>query len=494
MKINLSGYNIDAEVLDDLKKGSPQRQDVTPETLSAAYARISRDPRPIDQLRKIARDEVEKARKSNSSIIFKMGHHSVAEHAVFNFDVIGISRLAVEFLEHFRLCSFTEKSQRYITLEDDFTVPAEIKGSSVEDGFSAIIKEQNRLYHKLNEKLQVHVLKKNSELAKEEKNKSLLEGWAKEDARYITSLATQAQLGLTVNARNIELIFRRAASQPLGEIKSMSKQMYELASKIAPSIILFTEANEFDEKTYEYIRSQDSNRKSKANTKPQTSNRPEVNLVDFTRDADDILVASILFAMNGESFGSCMDMVKKMSGEEREAVVKASGKYMQFYDSVLREFENIDLNYEIILSASCFAQLKRHRMATIITQPYDISLGVTVPPSVEEVGMKKDFMEVINKTEDTYEKISKMNGLAAPYVLTNAHRRRVLFKCNARELYHVSRLREDSHAQWDIQNISRKMSEQAKKTMPLAMMFIGGKDGYPGLYKNIFGQYPKVMM
>ena len=91
VQIYLAGFNVDAEVISELTKGK-ERSDVTPETLSAAYARISRDPRPVDELRKIARQEVEKARKSNSNIIFKMGHHSVAEHAVFNFDLIGVSR------------------------------------------------------------------------------------------------------------------------------------------------------------------------------------------------------------------------------------------------------------------------------------------------------------------------------------------------------------------------------------------------------------------
>ena len=120
MKVVLAGYNIDKEVIDDLKRHSPPRDDVTPETLSASYARISRDPRPADKLRAVARREVERARRSNRTIIFKMGHHSVAEHAVFNFDIIGISRLALEEIEKFRLCSYTEKSQRYIMLGDDF--------------------------------------------------------------------------------------------------------------------------------------------------------------------------------------------------------------------------------------------------------------------------------------------------------------------------------------------------------------------------------------
>ncbi len=78
-----------------------------------------------------------------------MGHHSVAEHAVFNFDIIGVSRLAVEEIEKFRLCSFTEKSQRYIKLGDDFVIPEEVKKAGKEDVFLRTVRAQNGLYHKL---------------------------------------------------------------------------------------------------------------------------------------------------------------------------------------------------------------------------------------------------------------------------------------------------------------------------------------------------------
>src|SRR3989338_3164153 len=142
MKVHLAGYNVDTQVLEELKKQGGSRQDLTPEVLSAAYARISRDPRSIEDIRKEARDEVERARKSNSTIIFKMGHHSVAEHAVFNLDIIGVSRLAIEEVERFRLCSYTEKSQRYITLEKDFVVPQEIKGTTLEKLFIDTVNKQ----------------------------------------------------------------------------------------------------------------------------------------------------------------------------------------------------------------------------------------------------------------------------------------------------------------------------------------------------------------
>jgi thymidylate synthase ThyX len=128
MKVILAGFNVDTEALREYKK---KNVTLTPESIAAAYARISRSPQSVTMLRKEAREEIEKARKSNRTIIFDMGHHSIAEHAVFNFDVIGISRRAVEDLETFRLCSYTEKSQRYVTLKGDFIIPKELKNTDL---------------------------------------------------------------------------------------------------------------------------------------------------------------------------------------------------------------------------------------------------------------------------------------------------------------------------------------------------------------------------
>ena len=156
MNVTLAGYNIDSSIIEELKNRAGWTEDnVTPETLSAAYARISRDPADIGELRKISRTEVAKSRKSNETIIFGLGHSSVAEHAVFNFDITGISRLATEEVQKFRLVSFTEKSQRYITLDGDFIMPEEIKNTPYAEKFANIIKLQNDAYFTLFEALKV---------------------------------------------------------------------------------------------------------------------------------------------------------------------------------------------------------------------------------------------------------------------------------------------------------------------------------------------------
>ena len=106
--------------------------------------------------------------------------------------------------------------------------------------------------------------------------------------------------------------------------------------------------------------------------------------------------------------------------------------------------------------------------------------------------MEKYFLEIVEKTNKAYNEINQKTPLAAPYILTNSHRRRILIRLNAREMYHISRLREDRHAQWDIQNVSRAMSKQAKEAMPLVFALIGGKDKYNELYQNVYGQLPKI--
>ena len=489
MKVYLAGYNVDTSVMREMEEASGKRDDLTPEVISAAYARISRDPRPINEIRQDARGEVEKSRRSNSTIIFKMGHHSVAEHAVFNLDILGVSRLAMEELEKFRLCSYTEKSQRYITLDKDHVIPEEIRGTSCEKIFIETIQCQNEAYHNLFGKLKDHVFGKHPDLAADPKKHNLLEGWAKEDARYITSLATESQVGQTINARNLELLLRRFASHPLAEVRDLGRMIYEKISDVAPSIVLFHEANQRDLKTYPELKELVA--KMSVDEVPGVPEK-EVELVEHTPGADDIIAASLVHVSSDLSYEKCRKIVQDLPQDNKKEIFETAWRNMQFYDSMLREFEYVNLTFNVVLSSACFGQLKRHRMATITSQEYDPRLGMTIPESVREIGMDGYFREIVDRSSEAYDIIKKENPAVAPYVLTNAHRKRVLVRLNAREMYHISRLREDEHAQWDIQNISRYMSEQAKQVMPLTFAFIGGKDKYNEIYQSIYGHLPSI--
>ncbi len=488
MEINLAGFNVDSDILKELSRRK-KKTVLTPETIAAAYARISRSTESPTELRKVARKEVAKARKSNKTIIFDMGHHSIAEHAVFNFDIIDLSRLAIEILESYRLNAYTEKSQRYVSVDENYLIPEEIKQSPFQNDFVNIIELQNKYYQELLRKLKIYFTKKNPESSSDPK---VIENYAKEDARYITALAIKSNLGATINARNLELMLRRFASHKLAEIKELGNKLFALTEKVAPSIVLFHQANEFDKKTYPELKIKLEKLLEVELNLPQAAQGDDVQLVDYTQDADNMLIAAILHRISNLPFNKCLKKARKLMLYQKKEIMKNICQHLEFYDAVLREFEHIHLTYDLVVSASCFAQLKRHRMATITSQAYNPEAGITMPKSVEEVGEANKFKEVIRKTNDAYEKINKRIPSAAQYVLTNAHQKRVMISLNARELYHISRLREDKTAQWDIRKKTKKMVEAAKHFMPLTLMFIGAKDKYPSIYQDIYGKPPKV--
>ncbi len=490
-----SGSDEIKQVADELRKELEsiiEQDNLTPETLSAAYARISRNPAPINELRKIARDEISKARKSNESIIFGLGHSSVAEHAVFNIDVLGVSRYVIEEIEKFRLNAYTEKSQRYILLQDDYVIPDEIKNSQHADLFKRTIQLQNEMYHRLFEKLKPFMFEKYKDLAEDPKNRSRIEGLAKEDARYVVSMATEAQVGMTLNARNLELMLSRTASHELSEVREFSKNLFEQVSDIAPSVIKYTEATEYFKNARIDLKEAAQPLFKKYNPEYVTTEQDhpyslqDVRIWQFTPHPHVIIAATLMYSSTGLPMQDCINTAMKMEPQDMFVLFKSCWWRMNSWDSVLREFENISILFELTLSAGCFGQMKRHRMTTQIMQPYDPELDVTVPDSVIQIGMEKEFRELIDKVNEAFYAIEKDTPLAAPYVLTNAHRRRMLINVNARELYHISRLREDEHAQWDIRNISNQMLELAQKAVPVIFEFACGKHDFDSLRDKMF--------
>ncbi len=476
MKVLLSGYNFDAEIIKELKvKAGWDKDNVTPETLSAAYARISRDPRDIEELRKEAREEVDRSRKSNETIIFGLGHSSVAEHAYFNFDIIGLSRLAVEQVQRFRMASFTEKSQRYIALEGDYVIPEEIRQSGFVNEFAALIREQNTVYNKLYDTLIGYLFEKHSGLLKQKNGRRTVEGWAKEDARYVVSLATESQFGMSVNARSLENILRQLGNSELKECRDLSEKMYDLVKSMSPSIIKYIEPTEYD-------RSYITGLKETAGNEGGTGskmNMPEVVVADYTPDPDRKIAAAIVSDVSGKVYEDALKTVYAYSEEKLKDIFVRAFRNRTVHDPLKRHFEFADVTFSITLSATNYAQFKRHRMASLLTGDYDLDLGYTIPPNIERTGMKDLFTGIMDKTASLYEKLrGTIPHSHAQYCLTNAHRRRITVRMNFREIYHFIALRLDEHAQWDIRTTAEKMLNEIKKIAPLTTMMCCGKSGF----------------
>lgn len=489
MQIVLAGFNVDAEVIQEATQRGLSPDQLTPETLAAAYARISRNPSPVDELRRQARQAVARARASNEQIVFGMGHSSVAEHAVFNFDLMGLSRLAIEAVEQFRLCSYTEKSQRYIKLEDDVLVPREISELGLEERYQELVALQQRTYQLLYERLREQAFAAHPDLAADRAQHRTLEGWAKEDARYVTPLATEGQLGLTANARNLEHLIRRLRGHPLQELRELATQLSELSRQVAPSLIRYLEPTQAGQPT-DTLRQLAQEIMDPQATRTLPGSSGAVQLVGHTPRGDTLVVAALLHGASDAPWIACHDRAEALTDEEQAQVIRSVLEPLTVHDAPPRAFEVVSLRFDLVVSASCFAQLKRHRMATLLTQAYDPLLGVTVPEAVEQAGLIQEYQQVMEESGRLYDEIAERAPHAASYVLTQAHRRRVLLQVNARELYHFSRLRLDQHAQWDIRRVAERMLHAARQVLPHTLMLACGKDQFPRRWAEVFSSRP----
>ena len=173
-----------------------------------------------------------------------------------------------------------------------------------------------------------------------------------------------------------------------------------------------------------------------------------------------------------------MRRAARLGDRKRTKLIHRTMREIEPHDSVWREFENVNFLFEVVVSASCYAQLKRHRMATLIPQRYDTSLGLSVPDTINKARAVGKFREYCSLAEKLAGEIAIKQPEVSSYALTNAHRRRVLVGLNLRELYHFSRLRSDRHAQWEIRELSGEMCRLARREVPAGAALLAGKDSF----------------
>jgi len=147
--------------------------------------------------------------------IVKRGHGSVLEHASATFEISGVSRVFTHQLIRHRLCSFTQRSQRYVDERDmNYIIPDSIKdipeACSI---YGRFMDEARKAYGDL---------------------KSM--GIRKEDARFVLPNAVESQIVVTANLREWRHIIElRCSPQAQWEIRKVTMEILRILKKRAPT-------------------------------------------------------------------------------------------------------------------------------------------------------------------------------------------------------------------------------------------------------------------
>jgi thymidylate synthase ThyX len=171
--------------------------------------------------------------------------------------------------------------------------------------------------------------------------------------------------------------------------------------------------------------------------------RPEVTLTDFDRDGEVKVVAAALYAASGLADDQLLAVARRMTVEERTAVLKAYvGERVNRRHKPGRAFERTSYRFDILGDYGAFRDLQRHRLLTLEWQPLSTRHGYVLPEAIEEAGALDAWRRVVEESADLYEALTADGlGLIAPYAVAMAYRVRFYMQMNAREAMHVIELR-----------------------------------------------------
>ncbi len=455
----------------------PERQiyllsprELSPETIAVAFAKTSRSPESFREIAQSLTDEA--SARFHERWVIGYGHASVAEHAVLHIAIENVSRLAIEAIESNRLASYTEKSTRYQKWgPEDFILPPELENHPLRDEFIETVQLLFSTYAASLEPVR-QVVAQQFPRRQEESD----EAWDRrirsryvDVCRFLLPTAAVANVGMTVNARELEHAIRKFLSHPLAEVRAIGEQIKEAAQAETPTLIKYAEAVPSLAQTREAL----EQAASTLDLPPATAETDFCTLVDYDRAGEETVLAAALYRFGEMPFDQALTYVQHRSPEERLGLVQALlGNLESPHDIPLRELEYCSYTFDLIMDQGAYAEFKRHRMMTQTPQRLTTRLGYAIPRLIEEAGLRPQYESALQRAAQVYEKLAAWNPHVAQYVVPNGFYRRVLARFNLRNAYHFCRLRSAPNAHFSIRKIAERIAEEIRRVHPALSAFM----------------------
>ncbi len=458
---------------------------LSPETIAVAFAKTSRAP---ESFREIAEGlSEEKSAQFHEKWVVGYGHASVAEHAVLHIAFENVSRIAVETIESSRLASYTEKSTRYQKWgQADFTIPPELADHPLRDEFIATVRGLFSTYADSLEPVKNLILGKSPrrENESDEGYDRRIRSQYVDSCRFILPAAATANLGMTANARVIEMVIRKMLSHPLAEVREIGEKVKEVSKAETPTLVKYAD-------TVPYV--VETAREIALIPNPSPKGRRESDsplplgeglgvrenwctLIDYDKDGEKKILAAAIYRFNEMPYADALSYIKSLKKKERAELADILLKRLSRFDVPLRELEYSNYTFDLVMDQGAFAEFKRHRMMTQTPQRLTTRLGYTLPSLITEAGFASKYESAMESAIKMYEKLYAFNPDVAQYIVPNGFNRRVLAQFNLREAFAFCQLRTAANAHFSIRRVAQKMYEEIFRVHPLLAQYMKLRD------------------
>ena len=380
--------------------------------------------------------------------------------------VENVSRLACDTILSNRLASYTEKSSRYLVIAPNaFHVPTELNDTpSLRAEYLATCQLLMLRYSNLVEQLQQHLAINYEQRAGETNNAYTLRlrRAATDAARSLLPAATLTNIGVTINARSLEHAISKLLSGQLQEEREIGEALLTTGKAVTPTLIRHAGQNDW------LTPSAPSPAAAKT---PTTSQDSPATLVKHDSDAIRDLAAAFLLRRDPD-YDHAQRVAAAMNDTEQFELLDEMLAGMARYDSPPREFELVHYTFQLAMDYGALREFRRHRMQTVISPPLTIQHGYDIDPLIVAAGLAGTFEQSINQLEQTYARAAERSPSVAQYLVTHAHRQRIICDLNLRECYHLFQLRTSPNAHRAIREPVIAMMAEIERVHPRLLQWL----------------------
>ena len=419
-----------------------------------------------------------RAQKFYAKWLSQYGDDSIAQMTGTHVILWGISQVAMKFVEDQRIgLEPIEKSTRYVNFGNKvggrylyYTPKPDLERLSLLDEYTATMDHLFDTYVALLDPLQEWLQ------ANFQEKTSILEKKAFDTLRGLLPMATLGQVAFRGNAQSFEYLLNRTARHPIGELRWLSEALKRELDEEIPSLLLRLR----DEKSRDYQQYLSRRnllvREFVGELKSDTVNVGDsagVKLVEWDAEAEDKMLAGVLFSQSHVGWSEAFETVQALSVEEKKSLLERyfAGRPARWY-KVGRSLENSYLRFEIMTDIGSYRDLHRHRMMTQERQRFSTHHGYDVGSEIRESSLENPYVRALDRAGELFRKLEDADPDLAQYVVPLAYRVRFYQWQNFRQFFWETELRTISQGHPAYRSIEQEKYRLVAKKFPLLAPYV----------------------
>ena len=305
--------------------------------------------------------------------------------------------------------------------------------------------------------------------------------------------ATLTNVGFFGVGQAFDYLLTKCFVHPLAEIRQLAKDTERELRQIIPSLV-YKASSPIGKMHQKYLATTEKTLEKMTN-KLLCSFTPgvgaalhpggvasgsSVDLVEWDADAEDKIIATILYKYSKLGLRELKEKVSKLSQKEKLAIIQKAVDRRKFRQhKLVRAFENTYYKFDIVANLGMYRDLHRHRMLTQERQRFTTELGFDIPQELSLAKLDGPYIDAANKVDKFYRMVAKKFPDRAQYAVMLGHRIRWYQWENLRELAWEVELRTGPQGHPDYRRIEQlkvKAVEKIHPSLASALKFVDFKE------------------